>query len=400
MQRNWEFQLPTRIRFGRGRLKKLGEEAKQFGNSAMLVGYGDRTGLEGTYARAAQSLAEAGLTVAEYFEIPPDPDAELAIEGARRAAEIGTDVVVGLGGGSVIDAAKGIAAVARMGGNLWDYAGANPDSQPITDALPLVAVPTTAGTGTEVTSVAVFTHHGVGSTPDVPLKASVAGPSIRPEVALVDPDLTVGSPPRLTAACGADALGHAIEACMSRRANPFSTALAGRAVRLIVKNLPRAVENPDDPEPREPLALASTLAGAAFANSSVTMTHTIAHALGAVLHVPHGEAIAVGTPLNLRYNADQSAEVYRQLAHGCGVAADSPEEQAAAFIDYIAEFLRSVGLPDRIAVPRDAPDDLAARLARNAFESTLIPLKLNPRKVDEATLTQLFEEILSTGQPE
>ena len=153
----------------------------------------------------------------------------------------------------MIDAAKGIAALAKMGGRPWDYAGSNENFRPITDSLPAVAVPTTSGTGSEVTGVAVFNHHDIGSLRGCPLKASIAGPAVYPKVALVDPDLTVGSPARLTAACGADALGHALEACMSRLANPISSALAGRAVGLIVENLRHAVENPDDREPRRPL---------------------------------------------------------------------------------------------------------------------------------------------------
>lgn len=394
MQSRWEFQLPTQIQFGRGGLRKLGAAARPFGRSAMLVGYRERTGLEETYARAAQSLADAGLSVAEFFEVPPDPDAELAVEGARRAVELEVEVVVGLGGGSAIDAAKGIAAMARMGGTPWDYAGTNQDFRPITDSLPLVAVPTTSGTGSEVTAVAVFNHHGLGSLPGYPLKASIAGPAVRPKVALVDPDLTLGSPARLTAACGADALGHALEACMSRLANPISSALAGRAVGLIVRNLRRAVEDPNDPEPRDGLALASTLAGVAFSAAGVIMTHSISHALGALLHVPHGEGIAIGTPLTLRYNAPQCREVYCQLAHYCAIAADSPEAQAARFVETIEELLESVGLPGRVEVPEDAPEDLAGKLARNAFESTLKPLEWTPREIDEPTLKVLFEGIL------
>jgi alcohol dehydrogenase class IV len=375
-------------------LRKLGEVAGEFGRSVLLVGYHDRTALEETYARAARSLSDRGLAVVEFFHVPPDPDAELAVEGARRAAESGVDVVVGLGGGSAIDAAKGIAAMAKMGGNPWDYAGSNENFRPVTDSLPLVAVPTTSGTGSEVTAVAVFNHHGIGSLPGCPLKASISGPAVRPEVALVDPDLTVGSPPRLTAGCGADALGHALEACMSRLANPISSALAGRAVGLVVKNLRRAVEDPNDPEPRHALALASTLAGVAFSAAGVIMTHSISHALGAMLHVPHGEGIAIGTPLTLRYNAPQCREVYCQLAHHCGITAEKPDEQAAQFVDTIVELLQSVGLPGRVEVPDDAPEDLAAKLARNAVESTLKPLEWTPREIDEPTLEGLFDEIL------
>lgn len=373
----------------------MGEIAGEFGKSAFLVGYADRTGLEETYARAARALADAGLAVTEFFEVPPDPEADLALEGARRLNAAGADVVIGLGGGSVIDAAKGIAALARMGGNLWDYTGANPDSRPITDAVPLVAVPTTAGTGTEVSSVAVFTHHGVASIDEMAIKASVSGPAVRPEVALVDPDLAVGSPPGLTAACGADALGHAIEACMSRKANPVSSMLAGRAVGLIVRNLRAAVGDPDAPGPREPLALASTLAGAAFSVAGVVVPHAIAQALGGVLHVPHGLGVAVGTMVNLRFHAEVCVEQYGELADCCGIVADSPQEKAARFVDCIANLLDSIGLPDRVDVPADAPDDLIQRLVRNAWESTPVPIKLSPRKIDDAALAEMFRTVVS-----
>jgi len=393
--RNWDFQLPTRIRFGRGGFRKLGDVAAEFGRSALLVGYGDRTGLEDAYAGAAKSLGKAGLTVAEFFEVPPDPEANLGLVGARRLEEAGADVVVALGGGSVIDAAKGIAALARMGGDLWDYTSANFESRPITEAVPLVAVPTTAGTGTEVTAVAVFTHQGVSSVADMALKASVSGPAIRPEVALVDPDLTVGSPPGLTAACGADALGHAIEACLSRRANPVSSLLAGRAVGLIVGNLRRAVERPDDPAPREPLALAATLAGAAFSVAGVVVPHAISQALGGLLHVPHGLGVAIATPLSLRFNADCCVDQYAELAGFCGIRADSPERQAAAFVDRIVELLRSVGIPEQMDVPPDAPDDLIDRLVLGARESTPVPIRLNPRKIDDAALAEMFREMVS-----
>jgi alcohol dehydrogenase class IV len=188
-------------------------------------------------------------------------------------------------------------------------------------------------------------------------------------------------------------LGHAIEACMSRAANPISTALAVRAVGLIVANLPRAVANPDNPEPREPLALAATLAGAAFNAAGVTAAHAIAHALGAILHVPHAEAVAIATPLMLCYNAEACAEVYAELAVVCGLRADSPEELAACFVEQIGELLRSVGLPERIAVPADAPPDLPAALARNAVAHSPLPLRLNPRKLDEAALRELMGEI-------
>ncbi len=394
MPRKWDFQLPKPIQFGRGVFKKLGEAAAGFGSSVLLVGYKDRTGLEETYARATQLLEKSGLSVTPFFEAPPDPDARLGLEGAEVARQAGVDVVVGLGGGSVIDAAKGIAALVRMGGTLWDYTGANDKNRPITDSLPVVAVPTTAGTGTEVTAVAVFTHHGVGSVADVPIKASVSGPAVRPKLALVDPELTVGSPPGLTAACGADALGHALEACMSRRANPIASTLGGRAVALVVANLVQAVEDPSDPAPREPLALASTLAGAAFGSAGVVVPHAISQALGGVLHVPHGVGVALGTPASLRFNAEACVEQYAEMARFCGITADSLQQQADEFVERIEGLLKSVGLPDRIEVPDDAPADLLEKLVRNAFDSTPVPIRLNPRKIDEAVMRDIFAGLL------
>ena len=369
MLHNWEFQLPTRVVFGRGGRRKLGSLAGEFGRSVLLVGYRDRTGLEEAYRRAEDVLRGEGLGVTTFFEVAPEPTAESIIAGARVAVEASAEVIVALGGGSVIDAAKGIAALARLGGTLWDYAQVNPQSRPITTALPVVAMPTTAGTGSEVTAVAVFTHHvspgghadstvspvahadstvspvahadstvspvahadstvspvahadstvspvahadstvspvahadstvspvahadstvspggHAGLEREPPWKLTILGPALYPKVALIDPDLALGSPPQVTAACGADALAHAIEACLSRRANPFSSALAGRAAALILGNLGRAVDEPAEPGPREALALAAALAGAAFNEAGVVVNHAIAHALGSVGH--------------------------------------------------------------------------------------------------------------------
>ncbi len=396
MPRFWEFQLPTRVVFGPGSLRRLGPCAREFGQSALLVGYRHAPELEDAYERAARLLEKAGLRVTVFREVDGDPDAALPEIGARRAVEAGAEVVVALGGGSALDAAKGIAALARMGGRVWDYTDANRQARPVTDALPLVAVPTTAGTGSEVTSAAVFQHRGVGSRPELPLKATAIGPALVPRVALVDPELAVGTPPALTAACGADALGHAIEAFISRQANPMASTLAARAVALIVENLPRAVENPSDPQPREPLALAATLAGAALNSAGVTVTHAIAHALGALLHVPHGVAVALATPLNLRYNAEACAAQYAELADVLHLAGNSPEDRAASFVEKIISLLHSLGLPDRVSVPPDAPPDLLDQLVQNAMESTSIALTLNPRKVDAAALRGLLEAVLGS----
>ena len=398
MLQNWDFHLSTRIEFGRGRVRKLGEAAGRLGAAAMLVGYRECDALEETYGRAARALVEAGLRVVEFLEVTPEPHASLAVEGARKATEAGVDVLVALGGGSVIDTAKAIATLVRMGGCPWDYTLANRHRRPADEALPLVAVPTTAGTGAEVTSLAVLTHDGVGTSPGVPLKAVLAGAALLPKAAVVDPDLSQRCPARLTAGCGADTLAHGIEACMSRRSNPIGSALGAEAVGLIVEHLVRAVAEPDDAGPRVPLAAAATLSGAAIETAGVTLTHSIAHALGGLLHIPHGEAVAIATPLNLRYNAPRCVETYCRLADRCGISGGSAQEKADRFVDRIVELLSSVGLPDRVNVPDSVSgavsNNLAGRLAQAAIDGTPTPLRLNPRKVGRADLERLLLDIL------
>jgi alcohol dehydrogenase class IV len=407
--RNWEFQLPTRVVFGRGGRRKLGTLAGEFGRSALLVGYRDRTGLEEAYRRAENVLRGEGLGVSTFYEVAPDPDAESIVAGAQAAVEASAEVIVALGGGSVIDAAKGIAALARLGGTLWDYAQVNPQSRPITAALPVVALPTTAGTGSEVTAVALFTHHvspgGQTVSPgghaglewETPRKLSILGPALYPKVALIDPDLALGLPPQVTAACGADALAHAIEACLSRRANPFSSALAGRAAALILGNLGRAVAEPGEPGPREALALAATLAGAALNEAGVVVNHAIAHALGALLGIPHALAVAIGTPHQLRFNALAAVAPLGELAGCCGLSGDTEEDRARRFVETVVSLLRSIGLPDRAEIPPNAPADLIDRLTRNAMESSASSITCNPRKVDEQALKGLFRQVTGVG---
>ncbi|MBN2022312.1 MAG: iron-containing alcohol dehydrogenase [Pirellulales bacterium] len=395
MSRPWAFFLPTQIEFGPKRLRKVGRVAAAWGQTALVVGYKDSPPLEAAYAAATESLKAAGLAVVPFLEIVPEPDAETVTAGAQQAVEAGADVVVAVGGGSVLDAAKAIALLAIGRDTLWDCTKTNPQSYPAAEALSVVAVPTTAGTGAEVTSLSIIIQRGVGALPDAPVKTIVYGPALAPRVALVDPDLTLSCPARLTAGCGADALGHAIEACLSRRANPLATALGHEAVALVVGHLGRAVSSPDDGEARHALSLAAVLGGMALESAGVTVTHALAHAVGALLHVPHGEAVAMATPVNLRYNAPACAEQYARLADVCGLGGATPAEQADRFVARIVDLLASVGLPDRAFVPHESASVLAPRLAQNAIDGTTPSLHDNPRPIERAQLEDLFGELLA-----
>lgn len=386
--RSFDFHLPTRIQFGRGLLRKLGELAAPLGKAAILVGYRDAGSLDDAYQRAATGLEKAGVRVAHFAQVEPEPQASLVAQGAALARETGANFVVGLGGGSVLDVAKAIALMAGSEGDVSEYFLGRTSAREPAAALPVVAVPTTAGTGAEVTDIAILSQ---AQADGGRRKESLYGPAIRPQLAVIDPDLAVGSPAALTAACAADALGHAIEAVTSRRANPIASALAIEAVRLASENLLRAVESIIDPAPREGLALAATLAGAAFSASSVAVGHALAQTLGARLGQAHALAVAVATPIALRFNLPECVEPYARLASACGLSADGPIALAERFVDHIANLLQSVGLPAQFPRPADASDAALDALVQETIQGSRALLTLNPRRIDLAALRQLFE---------
>ncbi|MHB8899510.1 MAG: iron-containing alcohol dehydrogenase family protein [Thermoguttaceae bacterium] len=396
MPRFWDFSLPTQVQFGRGGLRRIGQFAAELGTSVLLVGYRDQAGLEEVYAKAEKLLGKSGLKTTALYTIPPDPDVERVEAGAEVARRRGVDVVVALGGGSVIDAAKGIAALARVGGSLWDHATANPQSRPVLESLPVLAVPTTAGTGSEVSNVAVFTFGATAAAAEsAPLKDAIVGPALRPRLALVDADLALGSSPGLTAACGADALGHAIESCLSRRANPIASALAAEAVRLIVDNLPRAVAEPENGECREPLAAAATMAGAAFSAAGVVVSHAVAQAHGAVLHLPHGLSVALATRVGLDFNRSACASQYAELARACRLPGEDENLLADRFVAKIHEVFDRCDLPSAIPAPQGDPNELVQKLVQSAMASSRVPITQNPQKVAPDDLAGLFARLLA-----
>lgn len=393
MSRPWTFQLPTSVRFGQGLLRNLGEMVGPLGQRALLVGYADAGPLAKHYAAAQESLRRSGLEVVPFLAVGTEPGPEIVDQGVEQIDRHQATVVVGLGGGSVLDTAKAMAwaAVDRgpFASRLADTETAAHDLKP----LPCVALPTTAGTGSEISDVVVFSKESQ-QQPSQPIKASFFGPSLRPTLAVIDPELALGLPPALTAASGADALAHAVESCLSRRSHPMAMLYASEAVRLILEHLPRAVRHPDTHEPREALALAAMLAGVAFSTAGVVVSHAMAHALGSLLGVPHGQAVAVATPVQLRWNLPRASEPLAALASHCGIGGATGAEKAENLVVAIENLLASVGLPRKIARPPDAPADLADRLAANALLSTRAPVMFNPVKTDTAALRNLFLSVL------
>jgi len=299
----FRFHSPTEIRFGLGTLAELGHMAKRYGSTALLVsGPGREYGQ--TLESARDSLQRAGVEVIRYNQVVPNPTVDVVDRGARIAHKNRCQVVVAVGGGSAIDTGKGIAVAATHPGSVWDYMFFQ-DREPTEDTLPIVAVPTTSGTGSHTTLYAVITNT------EHKVKSGIGNPNIFPRCAIVDPTLMISLPARLTACTGFDAFSHAFESYVNVSATPMTDILAMEAIRLIAKHLPAAIEDGEDIEARTNLAWADTLAGVCISNAGTTLPHAMGQPIsGHFPQVSHGESLAAIYPAFLRYTCGAAPEKF------------------------------------------------------------------------------------------
>ena len=334
----FSFEAPIPLAFGENRLDKLGRDIGRLaGDEAQVVLVSDPgVAAAGLVERTLAVLAKAGVEVAVFAEVRSDPLAssiDAVVELARRTS---ANCVVGLGGGSSLDVAKIAAALARSGDPVEAYAlGARPLPA---DGLPKIGIPTTAGTGSEVTRTSVF------STEDRKLWAW--GTELRYDLALLDPTLTVGLPPHLTAATGVDASVHAIEAATNRRRNAVSSAIALAAVTMLRRWLKTAVDQPENLEARGHVLIAATLAGMAFDVAGVAIAHSLGHAIGELAGVHHGRAVGLALNATMATAAGVVPEAYADVAAALGapVAGKSEAEAAMLAAPAFEAWLREVGL--------------------------------------------------------
>ena len=389
----WRFRHPTQLIFGVDSLGQLGDEAARLGRRVMLVTYRERAGLENVIGRVTAKLRRKGLEVVNFAEIEPDPLESTGRRNAEVARAEGVELVVGVGGGSAMDAAKGIAGLAVSGGTPWDYSRCNPERRPLTGVLPIIAIPTTAGTGSEMTSTAVFSH------PERGVKAAIVDPALFPATALVDPRLTIGAPPALTAYCGMDALGQCLEAYISRSTNPISQGVAVAGFQRLWTRLPTAVEKGSDLEARADVALGAMLSGIAISHGGTCAAHSMSHAVGALLHLHHGLGVAVCTLPMLRYCLETHAELIASFAAAVGLCAagQPPRAAAEAFIAGVAAFLERIGIPQTLELESGRGDaaSWAARLTENAFNSAPAAVANTPREMTREAMQRLFRELLA-----
>jgi choline dehydrogenase len=378
-------EVPTRLVHGPGALARLGETLAELGVERPMLVTDPGVAAAGLAERALEHLDHAVV----FDGVRPNPDIALVDEGARIYAESECDGLVGLGGGSSLDTAKSIGVVARHGGSILDYEWGH---EPIVERIPpLVAIPTTAGTGSEVTLWAVITDH------DRQIKFNVGGTAlIGPHVALIDPELMVGLPPAVTAATGMDALSHAIECFTCDYNQPFNDAVALRAIELVSEWLRIAVEDGSNVEARTHMAHAATLGGMAYGTESAGAAHAMSQSAGGVHDCPHGALTARVLGPVCEYNAPALPERYARIAQGLGVDTSGMAalEAALAGVEALYGLTEDVGIPTMEEL--GFAEDEIPMLARIAFED---PQTVgNAREVDVPAYEEIYRNAFSRGR--
>ncbi|MGI9862756.1 iron-containing alcohol dehydrogenase [Moorella naiadis] len=379
------FRMDTPVLFGDGVTQKLAEKVKDFKASRVLVVTDKGVKQAGILEKVEQLLQDDGLEVIVFDEVEPDPSLETIHKGADFFKQVGCDLMVTLGGGSPIDTAKGIRVIVDNGGHIRDYAGVN--KVPQRASVPLITIPTTSGTGSEVTIFAVLSDW------EYNMKITITSPYLAADLALVDPLLTVSAPPRITAASGIDALAHAIETYVSNISQPPADALALKAIQIIGANLRPAVANGNNLAARNQMALGSLMAGMAFNNAFLGITHSIGAALSGHVHVSHGIAIALLLPHVMEYNAMARLEKYRDIALALGEKVEniSLREAALAAAKSVHELVGDVNLPQHLSELGVKEEDLP-KIAKDTLGHGMV--KMNPRKPTEADILAILRKAL------
>jgi alcohol dehydrogenase len=382
--KNFIFQTVPVLHFGEGCLAELPSQIAALRASRPMIVTDKGIVNAGLIAPVEQTLRAAGLEVAIFDEVVADPPEAIVLQAIEAAKSAGVDIVIGLGGGSSLDTAKVVAALAVDG------------AQPLADiygiglldrkGLPTILIPTTSGTGSEVTAISILT---TGET----TKAGIISPHLVADVALLDPALTLGLPANVTAATGIDAMVHAVESYTSRNGkNPVSDMLAIEALKLLTAHIETACSDGSNMVAREAMLRGSMLAGQAFANSPVGAIHALAYPLGGIYHIPHGLSNALVMPYVMQYNLEAAAPLYAELADALNIprgSENSSEARAQQLIDFLEALAVSVKAPRKlrdIGIARDATTELA--------EAAMLQTRLldnNPREVTLADAQRIYD---------
>lgn len=391
-------RLPRTVLFGRGQRHALGSVVAGLGQRALLC-TDRRQAAQSEFAAMLADLTAHGIAYRVFDDTIPDLPIASIEACVATVADFAPDVVVGVGGGSSMDMAKVVAVLLTHGGDLRSYYGEFAVPGPV---MPLIAVPTTAGTGSEVTPVAVVADEERGT------KIGIASPHLIPICAICDPELTATCPPALTACSGADALTHAIEAytTLTRPIDPLLTqdhvfvgknVLSDHFARLAVGNifryLKRACDDGSDMEAREGVMLAATAAGCAFGTAGTAAAHALQYPVGNLTHTAHGDGVASLLPYVMQFNLPACIPAFAELASLIGLPEGKPEAMAQAMIDAVADLMAAIGIPRTLADLglREEQQDFVATNALNAARL----VKNNPRTLDLAAMQSITRAAFS-----
>ena len=377
------FLSPNKIVIGLGVLANIAMEARQLGGKKALIVTDPGVLEAGLIDQVTAALQEDDIACAIYDKVQPDPSAEIIDRGAELFQSEDCSFIVGFGGGSSLDAAKGIGLLTDNPGSIMDYCGIDKVSQ---KGAPLILIPTTAGTGSEVTRVLMV------SDPEDGTKLPVFSPYALADVALVDPLLTQSMPPEVTADTGIDALVHAIETYVSMNATVFSDVLAERAIELIADYLPIAWAKGSNLQARFQLSVAATLAGMAFGSGGLGAVHALAHSLGTVNHMPHGRTNAIMLPHIMQYNLAGNPEKYAAIAELMGFDTEGLTSMEAAGQSVLAvkDLLDAISVSYRLS-DYELPMEDIPRLVEAAMRQSRLFIP-NPRDLTEADVKAIYED--------
>ena len=391
----FNFSVPQDITVGKGSLAKLPEIAKKLGGSHAFIISGPHLAKMGLVEKAADYLKTVDIKTDAFTEIEANPSVATVEKATEKFKESGADFIVAFGGGSPMDVAKAVGVVAKYGGSITEYEGAHKVPGPI---IPLIAIPTTAGTGSEVTAFSVITDHSRD------YKLTVFSYELLPAYAILDAELITTAPASVAAACGIDAFIHAEEAYISTAASPFSDAMAEKAMALIGKNIRRFVANRGDMEAAEAMMVGSLFAGIAFSFARLGNVHAMSHPVSAFFDVPHGVANAVLLPMVAEYNALADHGRYLTIYNDISpVPAYTDDFEPMMLVDAIHSLCADIGIPENLTiainqasktgeVTREEIESKIEAMAVDAMKSGNIAV--NPRFSRQCDIEMLYKKAL------
>ena len=379
-----KFAMSTNVLMGEGVCQQIQTQADVRGASKIMLVTDEGLVKAGIVDKVLAHLDKSKYEITVFDEVKPDPSVKVVDKGAEIARQKGVDLIIAVGGGSPIDAGKGISVVATNGGSSADYAGLDKYTTP---PLPLFAVPTTCGTGSEVTFGAVLTNT------DTNYKFILYGYNCAPQVAFLDPTLLLGMPAKIMIPPAMDALTHAVESYISKGATPQSRAMALEAIKIIGENFKTAAADTTNLEAISNLLYASNIAGIAFGCSRLGIVHAMALPLGAFFHVPHGIANSILLPHGLDYNLGFDDQRYCDMARAMGadLSGLSEKQGAEKFIEMVRSLASEVGAPDKLSDVGVKADKIA-NMAEDTMKSSHIPF--NPRTVVKEEVEQLYQKAM------